>query len=257
MYKKLAKLVMYRDEKGDSILYELAKIIQEYDSKVKGKDETISLIYQEIHKLLDTATNFAFDKNLWRDYLAFYLIMNENPFTLTCERAGASDGSVNLFAKSDMKIFKELAEYDFSALESELGIDCFSVITDYRSIAKREQVFNRSVSKYVRRISDGIAAAKDENDIFDILIDFYQKHGVGMFGLNKAFRVKRDDEGKLVFTPIKNSDEASLDKLVGYELQKKKLRDNTEAFVNGRKANNCLLYGDRGTGKSTSIKAIL
>ena len=131
MYKKLAKLVMYRDEKGDSILYELAKILQEYDSGVKGKDETISLIYQEIHKLLDTATNFAFDKNLWRDYLAFYLIMNENPFTLTCERAGASDGSVNLFAKSDMKIFKELAEYDFSGLESELGIDCFSVITDY------------------------------------------------------------------------------------------------------------------------------
>ena len=257
MYKKLAKLVMYRDEKGDSILYELAKILQEYDSKVRGKDETISLIYQEIHKLLDTATNFAFDKNLWRDYLAFYLIMNENPFTLTCERAGASDGSVNLFAKNDMKIFKELAEYDFSGLESELGIDCFSVITDYRSIAKREQVFNRSVSKYVRRISDGIAAAKDENEIFDILTDFYKKHGVGMFGLNKAFRVKRDDEGKLIFTPIKNSDEASLDKLVGYELQKKKLRDNTEAFVNGRKANNCLLYGDRGTGKSTSIKSII
>lgn len=257
MYKKLAKLVMYRDEKGDSILYELAKILQEYDSGVKGKDETISLIYQEIHKLLDTATNFAFDKNLWRDYLAFYLIMNENPFTLTCERAGASEGSVNLFAKNDMKIFKELAEYDFSGLESELGIDCFSVITDYRSIAKREQVFNRSVSKYVRRISDGIAAAKDENEIFDILTDFYKKHGVGMFGLNKAFRVKRDDEGKLIFTPIKNSDEASLDKLVGYELQKKKLRDNTEAFVNGRKANNCLLYGDRGTGKSTSIKAII
>ena len=44
--------------------------------------------------------------------------------------------------------------------------------------------------------------------------------------------------------------------LVGYETAKKKLIDNTEAFVAGRKANNCLLYGDAGTGKSTSIKAI-
>jgi predicted AAA+ superfamily ATPase len=48
-----------------------------------------------------------------------------------------------------------------------------------------------------------------------------------------------------------------LDDLIGYEIQKKKLVDNTEAFVQGRKANNCLLFGDSGTGKSTSIKAII
>lgn len=47
-----------------------------------------------------------------------------------------------------------------------------------------------------------------------------------------------------------------LSDLVGYETQKKKLTDNTEAFVNGKKANNCLLYGDAGTGKSSCIKAI-
>ena len=44
---------------------------------------------------------------------------------------------------------------------------------------------------------------------------------------------------------------------MGYEIAKKKLIDNTEAFVEGRKANNCLLYGDAGTGKSSSIKGIL
>jgi hypothetical protein len=49
----------------------------------------------------------------------------------------------------------------------------------------------------------------------------------------------------------------TLDDLVGYEEQKKKLIANTEAFVEGRKANNVLLFGDAGTGKSTSIKAIL
>ena len=48
-----------------------------------------------------------------------------------------------------------------------------------------------------------------------------------------------------------------LDDLVGYEIQKKKLIDNTRAFVEGRSANNCLLFGDSGTGKSTSVKAIL
>ncbi|WP_173472022.1 ATP-binding protein [Eubacterium ruminantium] len=257
MYKKLAKLVMYRDAGENSILYNVSRIIYDYKNNCIDKEETVSRIYQEIRNLLEVATSFGFDKNLWRDYIAFYIIMNENPFSLTCERSGASDGSVNGFAKNDMKIFKEISEYDFSELEKELGIDCFSVITDYKSIEKREQLYNRNVSKYVRRISDGIASSKDENEIFDIITSFYKDHGVGMFGLNKAFRVNRDRRGRLEFTAIKNSDEASLDKLVGYEIQKKKLRDNTEAFVMGRKANNCLLYGDRGTGKSTSIKAII
>ena len=48
-----------------------------------------------------------------------------------------------------------------------------------------------------------------------------------------------------------------MDDLVGYEVPKQKLIDNTEAFVKGRRANNCLLFGDAGTGKSTSIKAII
>ena len=43
---------------------------------------------------------------------------------------------------------------------------------------------------------------------------------------------------------------------MGYEIPKQKLIDNTEAFVSGRKANNCLLFGDAGTGKSSCIKAI-
>lgn len=57
--------------------------------------------------------------------------------------------------------------------------------------------------------------------------------------------------------PIKNIAHVRLDDLVGYEIAKKKLLANTEAFVSGRKANNCLLFGDAGTGKSSSIKGIL
>ena len=44
--------------------------------------------------------------------------------------------------------------------------------------------------------------------------------------------------------------------VIGYESAKKKLVENTESFLNGRRANNCLLYGAAGTGKSTSVKAL-
>ena len=57
--------------------------------------------------------------------------------------------------------------------------------------------------------------------------------------------------------PITNIAHVHLDDLVGYEDAKKKLVDNTKAFVEGKKANNCLMFGDAGTGKSSSIKAIL
>lgn len=77
-----------------------------------------------------------------------------------------------------------------------------------------------------------------------------------MFGLNKAFRIRHLEDG-VEFCPINNTDDVKLNDLIGYELQKKKLTDNTEAFVQGREANNVLLFGDSGTGKSTSIKAII
>lgn len=66
-----------------------------------------------------------------------------------------------------------------------------------------------------------------------------------------------NEDGKLSLIPITNTLEVKLSDLVGYELQKQKLIDNTRAFVEGRKANNVLLFGDSGTGKSTSVKAVL
>ena len=75
-----------------------------------------------------------------------------------------------------------------------------------------------------------------------------------MFGLNKAFRIAENKDGSIRFLPINNMDTVMLDDLIGYELQKKKLVENTQAFCDGKAANNVLLFGDSGTGKSTSIK---
>ena len=78
---------------------------------------------------------------------------------------------------------------------------------------------------------------------------------MGRFGLHKAFRVVHGKHGVQI-VPIQNIAHVRLDDLVGYEIPKRKLIENTDAFVEGRRANNCLLFGDAGTGKSSSIKAI-
>lgn len=264
MYRLISKLVVYKNLGDNCLLVKLADVIKEYDylsQRHEGishieRENIISKIYTLINELLDIATIYGFDHNLWQNYLAYLLISTENPFSITCEKAGAKEGTVNIFAKSDFKIFKDLFHYDFTRLEQELGIDCFSVITDYKAIEKSSTMYNKNVSDKVKMISNRIADAGDEEEVFKIVTEFYRDYGVGKFGLNKAFRISKD-KGNLEIIPITNTQEVRLSDLVGYELQKKRLTDNTKAFVEGRKANNVLLYGDSGTGKSTSVKAIL
>ena len=255
MYREVAKLIIYGNHE-DTILMKMSDIFKKFDRDEETPDKLISDIYEQIKRILEVATDYGFDKNLWHNYLTFYLITNENPFSLTCEKVGANDGSVNEFAKNDFKVFMNLFNYDFRPIEAALGINCFSLISDYKAIVKKELMYNKNVSEKVQALSLKLETAKDENEFFNYVTDFYKAYGVGMFGLNKAFRISsRGDD--IVFNPINNMDKVMLSDLIGYEIQKKKLVDNTEAFVEGRKANNVLLFGDSGTGKSTSIKAIV
>ena len=256
MYRETAKLILYRNLGEDSILVKLSDIFKRFDSCHYRSEELITDIYCEVKKLLDLATTYGFDKNLWHKYLTFVLITNENSFSMTCEKVGANDGTVNHFAKNDFQVFMNLFHYNFRPIEETLGIDCFSTLLNYKAIGKKERMYNKNVSDKVKVLSDQLAAAEDVDTFFDAVVTFYRDYGVGMFGLNKAFRIT-EDKDSFDFVPINNLDKVVLDDLTGYEIQKKKLIDNTEAFVQGRAANNCLLFGDAGTGKSTSIKAIL
>lgn len=241
----------------DSILMQLSDIFKQMDQDTQSRDELVTRIFTQVKHLLQVATDYGFDKNLWHNYLTYLLITDENPFSLTCEKVGANDGSVNFFAKGDFKAFKALFDFDFSEIEERLGIDCFTRLSQYKAIGKKELMYNKNVSEKVQALSERLEKTVNEDEFFDVVTDFYKAYGVGMFGLNKAFRIASRTENHVEFCPINNMDMVMLDDLVGYEIQKKKLVDNTEAFVQGRKANNVLLFGDSGTGKSTSIKAIV
>lgn len=258
MYRLTAKLIIYRKINTNSILFRLAEVCRQFNTGSYDAEALTGDVLTEINRLLDVATKYGFNGNLWHNYIAFLLAMTETPFTLVCEKNGASSGSVKEFAKSDLEVFRQLLDYDFKPLEQALGINCFSVIENYQAVEKKEQIYNKSVSEKVQELSREIEKASDGTDMYRIVTAFYKRYGVGMFGLNKAFRVSPNLEvtGELLES-ITTTGDMKLDDLIGYESQKKRLQENTEAFVNGRKANNVLLYGDAGTGKSTSIKAIL
>ena len=257
MYKLTARLLLYSDLGGDSILENLSQIFQAVDHNTTDKETAIRGIYTQIKRLLDLSTAYGFDGNLWQNYLTFLLITNENSFTLTAERAPSHQrGSVHGFAEMDFEIFRGLFHYDFAPMEQTLGIDCFSRVTQYKAIPKRACLYNLSVSQKVRELSVKLAECKSGQTMADLILTHYQNYGVGMFGLNRAFRI-RSTGATPEFLPINNAEPIRLSDLIGYERQKAQLVANTRAFVEGKKANNVLLYGDSGTGKSSCIKALL
>ena len=256
MYREIAKLILYKPE-PDCILSNFSDITRKFDNNQSDKAQLIEQIYQNVKDLLDLSTLYGFDQNLWQCYLTYYMMMHENSFTLVSEKNPASNGSVNFFALNDYRVFYQLFHYDFTPLEKALDINVFSILTNYTAMAKKERMYNKNVSDKVLEVRNLLKDAKDEHEFFTIMTNFYQRFGVGMFGLNKAFRIQSDDTGNVTFLPINNMDQVTLNDLVGYEWQKEALKENTRAFCTSGKANNVLLYGDAGTGKSTSIKAIV
>ena len=256
MYRELSKLLLFSDLGGGSILENIAGIIRDYDNQEADADELVMRCYREVKRILDLSTDCGFDENLWQSYLTFILMTNENSFTRTCERVGSSEGSVNHFALNDFEVFRRLMHYDFSELEQELYIDCFSTICNYRAIPKRKRLYNHDISTQVAALRRKLDKAENAGEMFDIITDYYKRYGYGALAMNRAFRIS-DEDDELRLLPISNIDNVMLDDLLGYEQQKQELRDNTLAFLKGKKANNVLLYGDAGTGKSTSVKALI
>ena len=257
MYQEVSQLLMYGDLDREGILYQLGELFGRYEKGAYDRMELVRDINTQVKHIRKVATDYGFDDNLWHNYLTFFLMMSENPFSLTCEMVGANEGTVNELVENDFRIFRALFDYDFDPIERDLGIRCFSRLSHYQAVHKKELMYNKNVSEKVRSLSRKLEQTSDEKKFFDVITGFYKDYGVGMFGLNKAFRIEEKPQGGILFRPINNMDTVMLSDLVGYEIQKKKLVENTEAFVKGKRANNVLLFGDSGTGKSTSIKAIV
>ena len=251
------ELMLYKNMEYGEILKDITFLIDHYESEYYNREDLRALLFDCINELLELSVSHGFEGNLWHTYLTFLLASDENAYSTSCEIVGEVKGSINEIALHDFKIFKELFDYDFSAMEKSLDAECLQIILDYQKCNVGGKVFNRRVRDRICTLSCDLGTAQDEKEFKVILTQFYKEFGVGKLGLHKAFRVEHPEHEEVQIVPITNIAHVHLDDLVGYENAKKKLIDNTKAFVEGKKANNCLLFGDAGTGKSSSIKAIL
>lgn len=253
---RINECILYRGFEHGDILEHMTQLMEQSGTG-GGTEELRDLFYQCVNGLIELAGAYGFAGDLWHNYLTFLLVNHENAFSTSSEIVGAVDGSINQFAMHDFAIFKELYDYNLKELDVRFNSSCCEILSSYVNINENSKMFNKRIRDRICTLSEKLSQAATVEEFMEDMVAFYKEFGVGKLGLHKAFRITHDAQDHVMIEPITNIAHVHLDDLVGYEIAKKKLIDNTEAFVQGRKANNCLLFGDAGTGKSSSIKGIL
>lgn len=249
--------ILYRNFDNGEVLDIMTSLMNSYEAGEEGFENRKEEFFHMAGSLVEMAGMYGFSGNLWHTYLTQLLVNHENAFSTASEIRGVVEGSINHLALHDFGIFKELYDFDLAVFDSAFGTDCADFLCNYVNTGCNSKVYNQRICDRICDMSKTLAEASTVEEFMADMVQFYKDFGVGKLGLNKAFRIEHGKDGKPVITPITRIAHVNLDDLVGYEIPKQKLIENTEAFVRGRKANNCLLFGDAGTGKSSSIKGIL
>lgn len=196
----------------------------------------------QFSELLSICQRYRMAGPVRQSVIAWLLLSDENPFSLSCERRDPAtvSGSLTDFARADLD---ELAELFF-----DLSIP---YALDFQPMDGPADT-DAGVGAIATALAADLRGA-GKGGFYETLLSYYARYGVGQFGLHRAFYLT--EEGEIV--PVSHFRQVSFDDLWGYDLQKEQVIANTVSFLEGRGANNMLLYGDAGTGKSTCIKALL
>ncbi|MFW5787588.1 MAG: ATP-binding protein [Halanaerobiales bacterium] len=252
LLKMTNRLLIYRNIIDEKIYIHYLALI---DSIVqKDKEEILDNYFLLCSNLLEynQEQSGSFPADPWQNFILNFILSDENILTQKI-------ASKNITQKRTP--LREALKQDLTALEKLFHLNLKS-LADYicsRVIDSREMMFLPDWSQseddswnYSREnFKKKMFTSSDWSEMTNELISYFQKNGTGILNSYQAFHWEQGLKG------IKNIDSITLDQIVGYEKQKEKIIDNTEKLIKGYKANNILLYGARGTGKSSTVKAIL
>ncbi|MBR3747803.1 MAG: ATP-binding protein [Selenomonadaceae bacterium] len=191
-------------------------------------------------RLIERAERLGLSGNLYRTYLIYLLAHEPNLISTSIEMQGGKIG------KSLREIFKRDVEILLPILRGEVTSE-LKILNDYKPTAENQ---NESFNELRRRLEN----LKGAPEMAYTFIEHYRKFGFGDIAAYRAFRWDAETKN---LVGIRHFETIRLDDLIGYAHQKELLIGNTTAFVDGKPANNVLLVGARGTGKSSGVKALV
>lgn len=239
--------------------------------------------------LLEFAALHGLAGNLWHDYIAYYIATDLNPFSLEEERRAAAeretktapeaaDTTLAKLGAMDCSVLRKIFNWDWQKHAEGQSLWSKAITACRRAGDAAEAESMTDAGRLICQFAQSLEAADSDEEFLQAVVSFYRQNGAGELGLSKAFTLRTGSgataaeaagnaacpdaaeaaasSGKIRLSAVRKTEDIRLSDLIGYEEQKRKLVQNTEAFLAGKPANNVLLYGDGGTGKSTSIRAI-
>ncbi len=219
----LKTICTYRDVMEQPVMAQTQALL---DALCRERGEAALEAYAQLFYLLQSERCAGLG-----DWLGRQLRYSQSPYPLLAEREGANP-ALEGAARRDVETFSALAR-----------LDCNELLACLSSSLPREH--RAAVARLPRwKPGDGFD--------FDNLTTFYQQHGTGLFAQYRAFIWEKG-----LLLPVREPDAPGRDELIGYTAQRQAVVENTRALLRGGPANNVLLYGDSGTGKSATVKSLL
>lgn len=238
----LDTLILYDNIRQDEIVSAAVKIFNEFDYH-----EYISYMEADYYfiqrKLLENTDRLDIIGTYWQNHICRLVSESENRFSLMCEK-GRLDENIRNIAGREMGEVKKLYHMEWQRIGEVFHDNGTSVCTMRQEVGHSSQAGCRDL---VRKA----LGAETNLDTVEGLKAYYVEYGCGIFERYQAFVWDK------MLVGVTNYDKITFDQLIGYEKQKELLIENTEFFLKGYPANNVLLHGDRGTGKSSCVKALL
>ena len=253
LLRSIANIQNYRQQAASLLLYQAVltgdigqAFLHLLDALIAGDDLTTRLAYGEWFAEL------ANHRQSWQRYLISQILLADNAFSQAAQTTPASQS--DQIAPSIIAA----AHHDLDILETlyNLPAEHLSQWTAQITGSSAPPVMQIGLEP---KFSIEFPYRSEWHNATPELADYYRTHGVGIFGQFKAFRWQSQtapfQDGHLL--GIESTDPISLNQLVGYDHPKQQIIQNTEFLLNGYTAQNVLLYGSRGAGKSSLVKALL
>lgn len=244
LYQQIASLLLYQSvfqaETGKlfiDLLKILSSVAQNYDREVCLRHLTSECL--QIYSLW--FKSLANQNCSWQDYLVDRILLDDNPFSDRVQKKPLAElpDSLILAAKHDLTILQNIYHYTVETISQQVKI-----LTQIPELPIAWDLEN-TANNFLHRRQNWADSLHD-------LADYYRQYGTGIFATYKALKWQDSH-----FQGIANPDPIRLREIIGYEEQKETLLKNTEFLLAGYPALHVLLYGSRGSGKSSLVKALL
>ena len=249
-------LCIFTNIKEDSVLKKYKVLLKYLNKKEIAIDKSIKLYNDFVYELLNKAKKSSLKK-----YIIDMIFLDNNAFTNMIDYENLSNKHIIKQVQYELTVLEYISSIKSTEIK-ELMIsktkaknfeqDVINSLIDF------EVDYDEDCNSYkaIDKLKLNILNSDNWRESIEKIIEFYKQYGTGVFAEYRAFVWEHEDE-LTYLRGVEAPDPVRLSDLVGYDHQKETIIENTKQFLSGYPANNLLLYGSRGTGKSSTVKAIV